>query len=249
MQGDRESFRAFLEATRSLRTVEKIMRKLSVLRAVRRRSWRIRRGYARLTGRTLLLQTYFSYAARARQVERLAEKTPIHGTFVPEITATFPDAVMVWIHRHPLDVYSSYVRRGRTEVEKSMSTRDENRWLKVDAATFCRRHRERIACLREALVRRPLPIKVIGYEEFVQAPHSVFRDLCDFLGEPYEPACVEGKAEEINDPRDPLLSRPIVRATKSWRDFLSVDECRRIEDTLRDDMEFLGYRPRVADWR
>jgi hypothetical protein len=248
MQDDDDVYKAFLEATRVRRAVQRLMKKLSVLKMVRRRSPRVRKAYAHITGRAGLIRTCFAYASKARDVKRMAEKTPIHGTFIPEIRASFSDAVMVWIHRHPVDAYSSYMRRGKAEVERAISPADDNRWLKVDPAEFCRRHRQRIGCLREALARRPLPIKVVSYEEFVRHPHAEFENLCGFLGEPYEAACVEGRSEEIDDPRDPLLSRPIVSTTKSWKDFLTDEQCRFIEDSLREDMEFLGYRPRVASW-
>jgi len=248
MQDDEESFRAFLQATRGRRFVQKLLKALSLRRAVRKRSPRVRQAYARLTGRASLIRAYFSCASEARQVERMAEKTPIHGAFIPEITASFPDAVMIWVHRHPVDVYSSYMRRGKTEVAGSMSGAGENRWLKVDPAVFCRRHGETIRCLREALADRQLPVKVFSYEYFVRHPHDAFRELCEFLREPYEPSCVEGESEEIDDPRDPLLSRQIARSTKSWRDFLTAEQCCFIEESLREDMEFLGYHPRVAEW-
>lgn len=248
MQDDEKAYRAYLEATIARRGVERLMKKLSVPKMVRRRSPRFRETFARLTGRAELVRTCLAYAARARGVRRMAEKTPIHGIFIPEIRASFPDAVMVWIHRHPVDAYSSYMRRGKSEVERAMSGADDNRWLKVDPEEFCRRHRRRIGCLREALEERPLPVKVISYEEFVHRPHEEFEELCRFLGEPFEPSCVEGKSEEIDDPRDPFLSSPIVSSTKSWRDFLTDRECLFIEESLREDMEFLGYRPRVASW-
>jgi hypothetical protein len=244
MQDDRETYGAFLEATHFLRSWQRLMKKLNLPRRLRGNSPRVRGAYWRLTGGARLVRTFFAYARDARQVRRMAEKTPVDVAYIPEIKATFPSAAMIWIHRHPVDVYSSYRRRGRTETERKITTVSSNRWLNVDPETFCRRHTKKIGYLREALDQGRLPVKLFSYEEFVSDPHAAFRDLCDFLGEPYEPSCVEGEAEEVKDVRDPLLSNPIQHTTKNWRDFLTPEECRFIENSLRDDMAFLGYGPK-----
>src|SRR5215207_5402774 len=57
------------------------------------------------------LRSFVSHATRARGCQRLVEKTPTNTPHLAKLTAAFPHARLLYIHRHPVDVYSSYRRR------------------------------------------------------------------------------------------------------------------------------------------
>jgi hypothetical protein len=50
-----------------------------------------------------------------RASQRVLEKTPRHVEHIDKLFHCFPKAQMLYIHRHPVDVYSSYVRRGQID--------------------------------------------------------------------------------------------------------------------------------------
>ena len=54
---------------------------------------------------------------KARGVNRILEKTPAAIYHLPEINATFPCAKKLFIHRHPIDVFTSYRRRLKKSVD------------------------------------------------------------------------------------------------------------------------------------
>jgi hypothetical protein len=206
----------------------------------------VRKAWWRVTGGRRLVLTAFRYAAAARQAERLLEKTPNHALYLPEIAATFPDARVIWIHRHPVDVFASYRRRGETEIEKGITTREENRWLKVTPGVFCERHREFTNALRAAAGGGDLPLRLQSYEAFTADPAENFAGLCRFLDVPFTKDPVSGGSSDIEDPRDPLLSAPIRTETKDWAKYLSGEECRLIEGELAADLDYLGRERRCA---
>src|SRR4029453_13830088 len=77
--------------------------------------WRIR--WASVRGRAEGIGAPRSYAPPppARPCGRTREKPPRHVEHVGKLFACFPQARLLYIHRHPVDVYSSYVRRGQTD--------------------------------------------------------------------------------------------------------------------------------------
>src|SRR5829696_4963547 len=60
-------------------------------------------------------RSYLHHAQLARACRRILEKTPRHVEHMGRLFACFPRARLLYIHRHPVDVYSSYVRRGQTD--------------------------------------------------------------------------------------------------------------------------------------
>ena len=184
---------------------------------------------------------FFKCVQQAQQCERVVEKTPIHYKFLPEIQATFPGARHVWIHRHPLDVYASYRRRGLDEQAQKLTPTEGARWLAVTPEDFIARYQQGITAMREAVQRNPSGHYVLSYEALVKDPETVFTGVCDFLSIPFEEQCVQGGDQEVNDPRDPFLSKPIQNKTKNWMTFVSPEEAEQIQNALAEEFEFLQY--------
>lgn len=75
----------------------------------------------KILGNARLIQTYFDYAMRAREVGRIVEKTPTSIMRLSAVTGTFPDAKLLFVYRHPIDVLASMRRRSDAECRSNKS--------------------------------------------------------------------------------------------------------------------------------
>ncbi|MGH0037008.1 MAG: sulfotransferase family protein [Myxococcota bacterium] len=178
---------------------------------------------------------------------RVGEKTPRHEQNVPRIAALFPDARFIHIHRDPRDVVASIL---------GMEWRSSD---SVSAlARECRRtYRRQRAFARELGPERYLEV---CFEKLVAAPDTVLREVCAFLGEPFEEGMLryaeraesgylESESGWKAGTRQPLDASRIGR----YRAVLRPRAIRRIEGLLADEMRELGYAPARAplfrpDW-
>jgi hypothetical protein len=87
-----------------------------------------------LTGLKNFVRLFFYYSNLARGEERIVEKTPLHIFNLLEIRATFPQAKLIAIVRHPLDVYSSYKMRLKKELRQKQEK--ESRQEKVPGSVM-----------------------------------------------------------------------------------------------------------------
>ncbi|NQW46214.1 MAG: sulfotransferase [Planctomycetes bacterium] len=185
------------------------------------------------------LRTFFSHAARARGVQRIVEKTPDHIHRLPEILSAFPEAQILCMIRHPLDVYSSYRRRLGVALQTEPADSASVRWLQsVGPQTFCQGYRATISQSQRLAAR----LLLMRYEDFTATPQETFARICLFLGEEYDSRCVEQRTPSLDFwQQDPLLAGPIRENDKLWSDSIDVVMGRSIEDRLAGTMRQLGY--------
>ena len=185
------------------------------------------------------MQAYFSQAARARGVQRIVEKTPDHIHRLPEILSAFPDARILCMIRHPLDVYSSYRRRLGVAVQTEPADSPSIRWLQsVGPLTFSQAYEATLAEAKRLASR----LLLIRYEDFTAAPPDTFAKICDFIGEAFDASCVAQRTPGLDFWRqDPMLSEPIKENDKLWSDYIDHSTGRGIEDRLATTMRHLGY--------
>jgi Sulfotransferase family len=69
----------------------------------------------------LVLRSYF-FAWQARGCPRLVEKTPTNIRRLPKLARTFPAGRFLYIHRHPVDVFTSYRRRAAVDPDAAGAT-------------------------------------------------------------------------------------------------------------------------------
>ncbi len=81
------------------------------------------------------------------------------------------------IHRHPVDVYSSYVRRGKVDGKAD--------WARIGVAEFCAKYASNIRKARRPARRWPDAVLLVGYERFTTDPEAEFGRICAFLDEPF----------------------------------------------------------------
>jgi hypothetical protein len=233
MLGDDQAYGDFLRVIRPLRVVSAVLAPVNyLLRDHVPSLWSVNLHH-------LVLRAYFFYAWRARGCHRLVEKTPTNTLHLPKLNRTFPRSRFIYIHRHPVDVFTSYRRRAAVD-------RDAG-WADLELDEFCRIY---AAGAQRALTWRQAGhdnLLLVAYEDLTSDPVRAFAEVCEFLGEPPAPAAVE---EADPDPDrwqvDPHLWGEIVPRTKDWGDYLSSQDARVLQDRLADTMAALGYAPYTA---
>ena len=161
---------------------------------------------------------------------RWGEKTPQHLWHVTNMKNLFPESVFIGMVRHPGAAVASNMRRfGHT-----------TRW----AAFHARRYNREVA--RQASLH-PNRFIVLRYEDLVQQPERVMRELLEWLGEPWSDAVLEH--HRIQGQRDHHriegLTRPDAPVDPSrvtgWADKLTPGERRWAVHKLRGIGRFFGY--------
>ena len=193
------------------------------------------------TGNDLLVQVFFYYAQQARGMDRILEKTPQHIYRLPEIKATFPKAKLIFMPRHPIDVYSSYRQRLQKELE--LNTPDTDlKWLQISPQSFCWRYAFCMHIAHQEKIKNQQRFFLITYEDFTKHTEAKLREILDFLDEPYEEACLlEDESQKLHWQADPKLFESIQNNKKKWQEFISETEASWIENKLAKTMQKLGY--------
>jgi hypothetical protein len=164
------------------------------------------------------------------------DKTPAYALVLDFLTRLYPDARYVVLTRHPMAIWSSYV----------------DSFFDGDAAAAHARNpvlERYVPAIARLLRERPVALHHVRYEALVAEPETGLRQICSFLGLPYQPAMIEyGRAEEGGPaaPRglgDPVTVnreiRPTTRSVAKWADAVRSDplrlaQCRVIAERLAD---------------
>ena len=182
----------------------------------------------------IVLRSYFYFAKKARGVNRIVEKTPGILEHSPKLLLAFPKCKLVYIYRHPLDVYTSYVKRRQIQPGKP--------WLELPLNKFCRMYRNDIHLALTYRSRMKQSLLLTKYEDFTQDPETEFARICTFLKIPFEQeAVVETDPDLTKWKPDPHLFGKITPKTKNWQNFISLEKAQYIENQLRTTMKKLKY--------
>jgi len=210
-------------------------RRLLNNRILRLMFWRLYQGPA-------MVRSFFEIAKKARGVERLLEKTPLHLQRIPEIKYTYPDAKIIGIIRHPIDTFTSYRRRNEVEL-KSGASFEQVFWLNATPEQFCSGYAMDEGIIQRENKQSDRDFMYIRYEDLTTNPRETLQRIFSFLGEEYEEQClVEDETDQMYWEIDPLLFNKIRTKTKNWRDYIEQDEAEYIESTLKTSIEQLGYK-------
>jgi hypothetical protein len=184
----------------------------------------------------LVLRAYFFYAWKARGCSRLVEKTPTNIAHVPQLAFAFPHARFLYIHRHPVDVFTSYRRRAAVDPNAG--------WANLSIDEFCRRYETGASQALHWRAAGHDTLHMVRYEGLTSDPEPTFRTLCTFLTEPFVREALEEHAPNPKRwPVDPHLWGGIVPQTKRWQDFLNPSEAAVLQRRLTSVMTGLGYEP------
>jgi hypothetical protein len=189
--------------------------------------WRLNLGH-------LLLRSYFFHAARARRCERIVEKTPTNTPYINQLTDAFPECRLIYVHRHPVDVFSSYRRRARDDPAAG--------WADIDIDGFCHSYTESVDRVLRWRESGKSNLMLVRYESFTRQPAEVFAAVCDFVGEQFEATAVREPQPQPGRWRgDPHLWGEIAVKTKDWRTLVSAEEASTLQRNLAPTMDRLGY--------
>ncbi|HZC27424.1 MAG TPA: sulfotransferase [Actinopolymorphaceae bacterium] len=187
------------------------------------------------SGHPLVVRSYFHHARTARGVTRILEKTPDHVRHVDRLLRCYPRARLLYIHRHPVDVYTSFLRRA--EVDPGYS-----RWAEMSAEEFAARWETRTMLALDAAARLSGSLLLLAYEHFTTRPEAAVRQICEFVAEPYDPEIVvEHKPDLTRRKADPHIFGSITTKTKEWRDYISKEDADVLQNRLRPVMARLSY--------
>ena len=164
------------------------------------------------------------------------DKTPAYALVLDFLTQLYPDARYVVLTRHPIAIWSSYV----------------DSFFDGDAAAAHAHNpllERYVPAIARLLRERPVALVHVRYEALVANPEAGLREICTFLGLPYEAGMIEYGRAEASGPAvarglgDPITvnreSRPTTRSVARWADALRSDaprlaQCRGIAERLDD---------------
>jgi hypothetical protein len=230
MLNDQQQYEKFLNTIAKIRIMHRLLYfpKSARLVAAMPFWWRINLNH-------IVLRSYFYYANKARGSKRILEKTPKNLEHAHKLLLSFPKCKMIYIYRHPIDVYSSYAKRAKIE--------DGKGWLKLSPQDFSKMYMNNIGLALKYHGRMEDSLFLIKYEDFTQKCEAEFMKICRFLEEPFEKeALIEKNPDLTKWKPDPHLFGKITPKTKNWEDFISLDEASYIEFELSNVMKILNYQ-------
>jgi len=183
-----------------------------------------------------LVDGLFSSWARAQGKQRWGEKTPSHVRHWRQILQGFPEARFLHVVRDGRDVSLSWI---------------EAPFGPKNLFYAAQRWREYLAWVAELRAAVPAGQLVdVHYAELLAEPERTLERICEFLGEPFDPAMLEYYREAAPYPTDArnivALDQPLLRDNSGkWRETLTPDELRVFETIAGDALEQYGY-PLVA---
>lgn len=188
-----------------------------------------------------LSRHFFYYAMQARGVTRLIEKTPRHLAHLPEIRATFPHAKVICTLRHPVDVFSSYLRRFQVAVQTGDGVANTLKWLQPEPEQFCKSYRTALCTALAAHRADSEHFFLLWYDAFTQDPMLWLSRVCEFIHEPVVTGWLQQDAPTLGDwEQDPLLAHAITPNSKVWSNYMSHSTARLIETRLADLLQETG---------
>jgi hypothetical protein len=193
---------------------------------------------------------YFRLAGQARAVRRIVEKTPGHSSWFQRIIKTFPNSKIIFVCRHPVDVYGSYRKRLSRDLEAGVDRLNLS-WLEIDPLKFCSIYAKTV---NRALSQKDTfkgRIEVFRYEDMTRDAVGTMQRVCRFLSEPYEPVMITETPMKVSryrpegTPAEPLLQEVVRQQETEWNKYVRYEEAKFIEDSLQAELVFLGYPRRT----
>ena len=182
----------------------------------------------------LVLRSFYYFAIKARAPNRLVEKSPGNLAHSKKLMLAFPRAKLLYIYRHPIDVYSSYIKRSKIERKA--------KWTQLTADQFCRIYRSNTPLSLKYSHKMKDNFLLVRYEDFTKKTEIEFKKICGFLKVPYEnEAIIETNPDLTKWHVDPYLFGKITPKTKKWQDYVSFESAKYIENQLSEEMKVLNY--------
>ncbi|MCB8976730.1 MAG: SDR family NAD(P)-dependent oxidoreductase [Ardenticatenaceae bacterium] len=176
----------------------------------------------------------------------VVDKTPPYAMDMETLRRAeqiFDDAIYIHLVRHPYAMMESFLRVRLDQQFSSSLFEDPNPDPYIVAETiWATANRNLTTFLKDV---DPARKRVVRYEDLVQQPEKIMRDLCELMGLPYEPALItpyDGRRERmmggIGDPN--ILTHTGIDPTlaDTWRE---ITLPRRLDMSTRQLAEQFGY--------
>ena len=181
------------------------------------------------------IRTVYSLLAEGEGKSLYGDKTPGSVSYIAEIATVFPEAKFVHIIRDGRAVALSYLERPEWGPETMAEA--AHHWK-----SRISRGRSGAANVGRARYRE------VHYEDMVEDPARVTRELCEFLGIEFRQEMLqyhqEGE-EFISGTKDPAafknLAKPVTKGLRKWEDQISPSDLELFESIAGDLLDELGY--------
>lgn len=174
-----------------------------------------------------VLDAVFGFFAAAQNKKRWCEKTPQHVQHLLALAHLFPNARFVHVIRDGRDCAASFHRRWKRQPELTVF-----RWKKIVA--LGREQGERLAADQYLEVR---------YEDLTAQPEIFLRSICNFLGEPFNPAILESARPRMGVAvlKAGEERRGLQRNSGQWRTHFTAAKVERLERIAGRTLAGWGY--------
>ncbi|MBS0558541.1 MAG: sulfotransferase [Proteobacteria bacterium] len=183
--------------------------------------------------RDYYLQKVRQLGVLRRGATRFTDKMPLNETHIGLIGLLFPEAPMIHVLRHPLDIMVSAFSNAFTHGFNCAADLHT-------AATHYVRVMDLVQHYRGEMALRYLPVR---YEDIVAGQEASVRAILDFVGEAFDPACLAfhenrryARTASYAQVTEPLYDRSVDR----WRHYRAHLE--PVIPILAPVIERLGYR-------
>lgn len=164
--------------------------------------------------------------ASAKPKSRWVDGTPEYSTHIFGLRKLFPEALFVHILRDVREVVRSMLNFHRVAGAQLVASEEQayKYWLRTVAA-----------CVRAEQAYGPKIVYRFRYSYLIDNPEPAMRSLLEFLGEPYEPRCLEPLQQRINSSNvppdfvaeDPATNRAVVdQAMALWTELEQAQQTR-----------------------
>ncbi|MDQ4058419.1 MAG: sulfotransferase [Actinomycetota bacterium] len=186
------------------------------------------------------IRSLYALYAQHRGKPRYAEKTPRYVFYIPMLADLFPEARFVHL-----------VRDGR-DVALSLVDRDWGPANVTEASVFWRHHVQRGRA--GGRVVGPARYREIRYEDLLDAPETVVRELCDFLNLRFDDEMLryfERSGELLGSTRNPRehqsLALPPTQGLRDWRTQMDRKDLLVFEIAAGRTLTEFGYPVETED--
>ncbi len=162
------------------------------------------------------LKNFIIKASEARKAKRPLEKTPNHLENINLIEKTFPEAKIIHIARHPLDIFASMRRRSFVTAPRF------DPWLKVSAEQFAKDYERKVNKIEH--YNGSLKIFTVRYEDLTEDAEVYVIRVCKFLEILSDTSIIYGAKPSKKIHKFPLQSHVPVENSGMWRNVVSEKE-------------------------
>ncbi len=195
----------------------------------------------------LVALVYNAYARRQKpNFKRWGDKNNFHVRHVADIHALFPDALFIHIVRDGRDIACSYRHLNKAKIESAYAPK-----LPTNIDTIANEWRSNLEAVRADFRRLPAgQCCELRYEDLVRTPVKTLSELCDFMGESYDPQMLEYHLKNRLDSLEPseflqwkakTLIAPDSSALGKFRTELTAIEINRFENIAGELLEEYRY--------